>query len=99
MRERLRRTLALAKRAWTAYGSPADPAARAELEAYVLDHVLRRPIVFEDRRGLRYVLRPGENARVYLEHDGNYEVAETRFCERYLRPGMTAVDVGAHLGV
>lgn len=72
---------------------------RAELEAYVLDEVVRRPIVYEDSRGLRYILRPGENARVYLEYDGNYEVPESRFCERYLQPGMTALDAGAHIGL
>lgn len=65
----------------------------------MLDEVLRHPIVYEDSRGLRYVLRPGENARAYLEAGGNYEVAETRFCERYLEPGMTAVDAGAHIGL
>lgn len=99
MSDRTRKTLGLARRAWRSLGHEGDRAARADLEAYVLDEVLRRPILFEDARGLRYVLRPGENARAYLEHGGNYEVAETRFCERYLEPGMTAVDVGAHIGV
>ena len=97
MRDRVRTTLGLARRAWRALGG--DPAARAELEAYLLDQVVRRPIVYEDSRGLRYVLRPGENARAFLEADGNYEVAETRFCERYLQPGMTALDAGAHIGL
>lgn len=64
-----------------------------------LDSVRRRPVVFTDRHGLRYELHPGENARVYFEHDGNYEVEETRFCERWLRPGDTALDIGANIGL
>jgi FkbM family methyltransferase len=91
--------LELARRSWRALGDPTSVARRADLESFVLDHVLRRPIVFEDGRGLRYVLHPDENARAYLEHDGNYEVAETRFCERILCEGWTVFDVGAHIGL
>jgi len=72
---------------------------RARIETLLLERVLRRPFVFEDRRGLRYVLQPGENAGVYLEHRGNYELAETRLCERLLQPGDVAVDVGANIGL
>jgi FkbM family methyltransferase len=72
---------------------------RSRIEALLLERVLRRPFVFEDGRGLRYVLYPGENARAYIEHRGNYELAETRFCERLLRPGDVAVDVGANIGL
>lgn len=64
-----------------------------------LDSMRRRPVVFTDRHGLRYELQPGENARVYFEHDGNYEVEETRFCEQWLRPGNTALDIGANIGL
>jgi FkbM family methyltransferase len=99
MPDRVRRTVKLARRAWRALGDAEDSSARADLEAYVLDEVLRRPLLFEDGRGLRYILFPGENARAYLEHNGNYEVAETRFCENRLRPGMTGVDAGAHIGL
>ena len=60
---------------------------------------MRLPVVFKDSRGLRYVLNPGENAGVYLANGGNYEVRETRFCERILRHGMTAFDVGANIGL
>ena len=72
---------------------------RSRIEALLLERVLRRPFVFEDARGLRYVLYPGENARAYLDNRGNYEVAETRFCESVLRPGDTAIDVGANIGL
>jgi FkbM family methyltransferase len=37
-----------------------------------------------------------------LDHDlmhGSFEDAETRFVQRFLRPGMTVVDVGAHHGI
>lgn len=79
--------------------APGARARRGQLEALLLDRVLRRPIVYQDMRGLRYVLYPGENAGVYLEHGGNYEVAETAFCEDVLAPGMTAFDVGANMGL
>jgi len=73
--------------------------ARARLEALLLDRVLRRPIVYEDERGFRYVLYPGENARAYLENRGNYEVGETDLCERLVRRRMTTFDVGANIGL
>ena len=72
---------------------------RSRLETLLLERVLRRPFVFEDARGLRYVLYPGENAAAYLDNRGNYEIAETRFCERLLQPGDVAVDVGANIGL
>jgi FkbM family methyltransferase len=72
---------------------------RARIETLLLERVLRRPFVFEDSRGLRYVLYPGENAAAYLDNRGNYEIAETRLCERLLQPGDVAVDVGANIGL
>lgn len=72
---------------------------RARIETVLLERVLRRPFVFEDSRGLRYVLYPGENAAAYLDNRGNYEIAETRFCEQLLEPGDVAVDVGANIGL
>lgn len=72
---------------------------RALLENALLDHVVRRPIVYTDRYGLRYVLHPGENAGVYIAARGNYELAETRFCERVVAPGATVLDVGGNIGL
>ena len=95
---RVRTTLGVARRTWRFLGAP-DGERRAELESFLLDRLVRRPIVFEDDRGLRYVLEPGENAGAFLRAGGNYEVAETRFCERVVRPGTTAFDVGAHIGL
>jgi FkbM family methyltransferase len=72
---------------------------RSRLETLLLERVLKRPFVFEDRRGLRYVLYPGENAQAYLDNRGNYELGETQYCERVLRPGDVTVDVGANIGL
>jgi FkbM family methyltransferase len=66
---------------------------------FVLDRVLRHPVVFTDRRSLRYVLYPGENAGAYFASGGNYEVAETRLCERLLAVGDVVIDGGANIGV
>jgi FkbM family methyltransferase len=75
------------------------PSLRSRIETLLLERVLRRPFVFEDDRGLKYVLYPGENARAYIANRGNYELGETRFCERVLRAGDVAVDVGANIGL
>jgi FkbM family methyltransferase len=72
---------------------------RVELRRLLWERAVGLPVVFEDSHGLRYVLNPGENAGIYLANDGNYEVRETRFCERVLRPGMSAFDVGANIGL
>jgi FkbM family methyltransferase len=72
---------------------------RSKVEALLLDHLLRRPMLYEDSRGLRYLLYPGENALIYLQNEGNYEVGETLLCERVVREGMTVFDVGSHIGL
>ncbi|MGN6799132.1 MAG: FkbM family methyltransferase [Gaiellaceae bacterium] len=72
---------------------------RARLDTFLLDRVIRRPIVFTDDHGLRYVLYPGENAGVYIGSGGNYEVSEVRFCEQHLQPGGTLLDVGGNIGL
>lgn len=69
------------------------------LRLYAFENWLRMPMVYTDQYDLQYVLYPGQNAQVYLENHGNYEVAETRFCLRFVRPGMLALDVGAHIGL
>jgi FkbM family methyltransferase len=72
---------------------------RAGIETFLLDRVIRRPIVFTDDRGLRYVLYPNENAGVYISSGGNYEIDEVRFCERTIERGNTVLDVGANIGL
>ena len=75
------------------------PSFRSRVEALLLERVLRRPFVFEDSRQLKYLLYPGENARAYIDNRGNYELAETRWCESVLHPGDIAFDVGANIGL
>jgi FkbM family methyltransferase len=69
------------------------------LRAAWVRRVLRRPIRFRDRYGVRYLLGPGDDLALYMTHRGWFEVAEQEWVRRYLRPGMTAVDVGAYIGV
>jgi FkbM family methyltransferase len=72
---------------------------RASAETFLLDRVIRRPIVYTDDLGLRYVLYPNENAGIYISHGGNYEIDEVRFCEGLLEPGQTVLDVGGNIGL
>lgn len=72
---------------------------RARLRAIWVRRVLRRPILFQDRYGLRYRLLPTDDLELYFRHRGWFEVAEQAFCRGYLQPGMTAFDVGAYIGV
>lgn len=72
---------------------------RARADTFLLDRVIRRPVVFTDDRGLSYVLYPNENAGVYLSSGGNYELDEVRFCERTIEPGNMVLDVGANIGL
>jgi FkbM family methyltransferase len=67
-------------------------------QVFAFERVLKLPLLFTDENGLKLVLYPGQNAQIYLQHRGNYEVAESRFCSRHLAPGMTVVDVGANIG-
>jgi FkbM family methyltransferase len=71
----------------------------ARLGAAWVRRVLRRRVPFRDRYGLRYYLEPTDDLALYLTHRGWFEVGEQEFVRRYLRPGMTAVDVGAYIGV
>ena len=97
--DRLRTWWTLARLTWASLGDGGDRTHAPALTAILLEDVLRRPILYEDGRGLSYLLYPGENAEVYLQHDGNYEVAETRFCEREVRRGAVVFDVGANVGL
>ena len=70
-----------------------------KIKVFLFEYILRLPIIFTDRNKLKFVLYPGQNARVYFENKGNYEVIETLFCEKYIKPGMTIFDVGANIGM
>lgn len=71
----------------------------ARCRAFWVRRVLRRPILFRDRYGLRYSLEPSDDLALYFLHRGWFEEAEQEFCRTYVRPGMTVVDVGAYIGV
>ncbi|MGZ8693863.1 MAG: FkbM family methyltransferase, partial [Gaiellaceae bacterium] len=56
------------------------------------------PTVLTDRRGLRFELVTAEEIEQFVLNDGHFEAAEIELAASYLRPGMTAVDVGANIG-
>jgi FkbM family methyltransferase len=82
---------------WAKSGSPQER--KAFWRTFAFEHLMDLPVVFTDQNGMRFVLYPGQNAEVYFKNQGNYEVAETRYCESYLKPGMIALDVGANIGM
>jgi FkbM family methyltransferase len=61
--------------------------------------VLRRPILFRDRYGLRYSLEPSDDLALYFLHRGWFEEADQEFCRAYVKPGMSVIDVGAYIGM
>ncbi len=73
--------------------------AGARFKAFVVRKLLRRPYLFKDRYGMRYRLEPTDDLALYFRHRGWFEEGEQEFCQRYLQPGMTAVDVGAYIGI
>jgi FkbM family methyltransferase len=67
----------------------------------IANHIRRiipgTPIPWQLPFGAWWLARDGE-----LDHklvEGNFERAELRFVERFLRPGMTVLDIGAHHGL
>src|SRR3954447_15849845 len=65
-----------------ARSSSSMPRAIGRARGFVLDRVLRRPVLFTDRRGLSYMLFPGENARVYFACTGRLHAGsvDLRLC-------------------
>jgi len=66
---------------------------------FAFERMVKLPVIFTDKSGLKFVLYPGQNAQVYFKNEGNYEVAEMRYVEGAVRPGMTVIDVGANIGM
>jgi FkbM family methyltransferase len=56
------------------------------------------PAVMADARGIRIEVHDREELGHFLRHGGHFERDELDVCVRWLKPGMTAVDVGANLG-
>jgi FkbM family methyltransferase len=82
---------------WAKCSSPRE---REEFwRVFAFERMMKLPVVFTDKGGLKFVLYPGQNAEVYFKNEGNYEVAEMRFVEGAVRSGMTAIDVGANIGM
>ena len=84
---------------WRYLRAPTPEAGAAAVRALAMSQPSAYPILFRDRHDLEYVLYPGQNAEIYLASIGNYEIGETEFCVRRIRPGMTAFDVGANIGL
>jgi FkbM family methyltransferase len=56
------------------------------------------PVVLADRGGLLFELETRTEVETFLRHGGHFERIELDFCRDYLKPGMTAFDVGASIG-
>jgi FkbM family methyltransferase len=81
-----------------AFGDRLGQRASARGRTFLVRHVLREPVVFTDRFGLRYLLFPSDAVYESFLNDGYYERAEQSFCAGYVKPGMTVFDVGASHG-
>ena len=71
----------------------------ARLKAFWVRRVLRKRVLFRDRYGLAYFLEPTDDLALFFSHGGWFEAAEQEFCRKHLKPGMTAMDVGAYIGM
>jgi len=68
-------------------------------EIFAFENILGYPIIFTDKHDLKYILYPGQNAQVYFQNNGNYELAETNYCLKEIKKGMTVFDIGANIGL
>jgi FkbM family methyltransferase len=80
------------------FGDRLGRRASARGKTFLVRRVLREPVVFTDRFDLRYLLFPADAVYESFLNDGYYERTEQSFCARYVKPGMTAFDVGASHG-
>ncbi len=76
-----------------------QPAIAARCRAFWVRRILRRPIVWADRYGLRYRLQPSDDLALYFLHRGWFEEPEQEFCRQFVTEGMTVLDVGAYIGM
>jgi FkbM family methyltransferase len=96
-RSRAARRLAAAAVALT--GGRLGGSAGARGREFLVANVIRGPVAFTDRFGVRYLLYPSDALYETFLNQGSYERAEQEFCARYVQPGMTVLDVGANHGV
>ncbi len=57
------------------------------------------PVVFVDRYGLKVGLKPTDSVFEYYYYGGLPEIKEQNLVKNMVRPGMTAFDVGANIGL
>ena len=67
-------------------------------KTFIVQEVLREPVVFTDRFGIRFILYPSDPVYDSFLNEGYYEQAEQTFCAEFVEPGMTVFDVGASHG-
>lgn len=84
---------------WNSWQNPNPERQEAMILDFCLEHLMCKPIVYTDQYELKYILYPGQNAKVYFENLGNYEVGETQFCLQTIKPGMITFDVGSNIGL
>ena len=71
----------------------------ARVKAFMVERLLDQPVLFTDRFNVQYLLYPSDNLYDRYYNHGYSEVAEQDFCASYIKPGMTAFDVGANYGM
>lgn len=81
-----------------AFGDRFGRRASARGRTFLVRRVLRSPVVFADRFGIRYLLFPSDAIYESFLNDGYYERSEQSFCARFIKPGMTVFDIGASHG-
>ena len=73
---------------------------RAKFFTYLVQKILKRPVVVEDRNGFSLILLPQERlySFFYNGYLGASEIGEQEFCKKTIKPGMTVFDIGANIG-
>lgn len=67
--------------------------------AFIAQEVLGEPVAFTDRFGVQVLLYPSDDLVDRYTNEGYNERFEQDFCASFLKPGMTAFDVGANYGL
>ena len=71
----------------------------AKFLSFLVERVVKMPVVFTDRYGLRYILYETDRPYNRLRYDGLADIHELDFCRSHSRSGMTCFDVGANYGI
>jgi FkbM family methyltransferase len=73
---------------------------RASALTWYARKVRKKPLPLRDRNGFKYLVLPEEPIYTLLRRGylGTAEIGEQDFAKSVLRPGMTVIDVGAHIG-